>query len=148
MNYTLQNHFLTKIGRFFTRTTAAVATTEKTNFFHLNHVSQFDIIKIAKADGLIIGDTDITTAQELLKIVRSANQRMVYLKPVFVTSLALYESLKHQVDGWSPTSEIPQLRATATSINARTKELESDATKYLTSINSVFYECLFPLYSL
>ena len=128
MNYTLQNHFLTKIGRFFNRTTTAVATTEKTNFFHLNHISQFDIIKIAKADALIIGDTDITTAQELLQVIRSANQRMIYLKPVFITSLALYESLKHQVDGWYQPSNMQQLIATATSINARTKELESDAT--------------------
>ncbi len=128
MNYTLQNHFLTKIGRFFTRTTAAAERTENTNFFHLNHIHQFDIIKIAKADGLVIGTTDKTTTQELLQIIRSANQRMVYLKPVFLSSLALYESLKYQVDGWYQPSELQQLTATAASINQRVKDLESDAT--------------------
>lgn len=128
MNYTLQNHFLAKIGRLFTRTTAMKPVAEKANFFFLESVEQFDIIKIATADAIIIGDTDSRTVQTLLQIIRSANQRMVYLKPVFIKSLALYESLQNQVDGWYQPSDLQQLTATATSINSRIKELESDAT--------------------
>ena len=128
MNYTLQNHFLAKIGRLFSRTMTNTPTTKSASFFFLESVEQFDIIKIATADAVIIRHTDISTAQALLKIIRLANQRMVYLKPVFIASLALYESLKHQVDGWYQPSEIPQLTATATSINLRMKELTSDAT--------------------
>jgi len=128
MNYTLQNHFLTKIGRLFTRTTTPSTNAEKANFFFLERVEQFDIIKIAASDAVIIDSTDVTTAQALLQVIRSANQRMVYLKPIFISSLALYESLKHQVDGWYQPNDIQQLMATATLINQRMKELESDAT--------------------
>ena len=128
MNYTIQNHFLTKISRFFTRTVTATSSVETPNYLFLESIHQFDIIKIAKADGVIIGNTTLTAAQELLTIIRSANQRMVYLKPIFITSLALYESLKHQVDGWYQPSEMQQLVATTTSINNRIKELVSDAT--------------------
>jgi len=135
MNYTFQNHFLTKIGRFFTKTTAVPAITESPNFHYLDNVAQFDIIKIAMADAVVIGKTDLTTIKELLQLIRSANQRMVYLKPVFLSSLALYETLKHQVDGWYQPSELQQLTATATSINQRIKALESDATNRDTKSN-------------
>ena len=128
MNYTLQNHFLAKIGRLFTRTTAATSLAEKANFFFLNNMEQFDISKIAAADAVVIEQTDKATVQTLLRVIRSANQRMVYLKPVFISSLALYESLQHQVDGWYQPSEIKKLKATATSINHLMNELESDAT--------------------
>ncbi|MFK7983083.1 MAG: hypothetical protein AB8G86_24100 [Saprospiraceae bacterium] len=128
MNYTLQNHFLAKIGRFFTRTTVKTPIAEKTNLFFLENLEQFDIIKIATADAVVIGQTDISTARALLQMLRSANQRRVYLKPIFIKSLALYESLQHQVDGWYQLNDMQQLMATAASINNRMQELESDAT--------------------
>jgi len=135
MNYTLQNHFLAKIGRLFTRTSTPTSTTEKANFFFLESVEQFDIAKIAAAEAVIIQPTDLTTAQTLLQVIRSANQRMVYLKPIFISSLALYESLKHQVDGWYQPTDTQQLMATATSINKRMKALASDATNRDTKSN-------------
>lgn len=128
MNYTLQNHFLAKIGRLFARTTVKTPIAEKANLFFLDNLEQFDIIKIAAADAVVIGQTDISTARTLLQALRSANQRMVYLKPIFIKSLALYESLQHQVDGWYQPDDMQQLMATATSINHRMQELESDAT--------------------
>ena len=135
MDYILQNPFLTKINRFFNRTTTTKPSVKTPNYFFIETIDQFDIIKIAKADGIIIGNTTLTTAQGLLTIIRSANQRMVYLKPVFVSSLALYESLKHQVDGWYQPSDMQQLVATTTSINNRMKDLESDATNRDTPSN-------------
>lgn len=135
MNYTLQNHFLTKIGRFFTRTTASPSITQPINFYHLDNIHQFDIIKIAATDGVVINSNDLQVALELLQVIRSANQRMVYLKPIFITSLTLYEILKQQVDGWYQPSERQQLIKTATSINLRLKELESDATTRDTKSN-------------
>ncbi len=128
MNYTLQNHFLAKIGRLFARTTFKTSIAEKANLFFLENLEQFDISKIAAADAVVIGQTDVSTARALLHALRSANQRMVYLKPIFIESLALYESLQHQVDGWYQPNDMQQLTATATSINKRMKELESDAT--------------------
>ena len=128
MNDTLQNHFFAKIGRLFNRMTVTTARQQTTQICRLSAIYQFDIVKIALADFVVIDAADIATTKALLKAIRSANQRMVYLKPIYITSLALYESLQHQVDGWYQPSQKQPLVTTATVINRRIKELESDPT--------------------
>lgn len=129
MNNALQKGFFANIGRLFKRPQSSFSTDSINGFIVLEGLSQFDAIQIATSDAILIKNATLDETKKILHSIRSAKQREVYLKPVFLQSRGIYEQLGEQVDGLCATKgQLESIKNKALKINAWSQRLKVDAT--------------------
>ncbi|MEM6320540.1 MAG: hypothetical protein AAF960_22920 [Bacteroidota bacterium] len=116
MNTTLSENLLSKIGNWFAK--PKIRRINLPDFTFLENLEDISFKTIAKRNGIIIGHTDEVTTKSIIRTLRTCNDRNVFLKPIFLESLTLYEILENQVDGVFKFSQLVQIRAKSNQICA------------------------------